>query len=98
VRTIAAEVVGWLRSRPRELAQADVVFLDAPYRDEGVMEALGLLGEAPPAVVVCEHHRARRLPERCGGLVRVRESSYGTTALTILRRDQAESTTGVQSD
>lgn len=86
VRTVAAEVVAWLHRRPREVAAADVVFLDAPYRDEGVVEALELLGEQPPALVVCEHHRARRLPERLGGLARVRESAYGTTQLTILRR------------
>jgi len=86
VRTVTGEVVAWLRGRPREAAAADVVFLDAPYRDEGVVEALELLGEQPPALVVCEHHRARRLPERLGGLARVRESAYGTTQLTILRR------------
>jgi len=99
VRTVGAEVVTWLRARPREVAQADVVFLDAPYKDEGVLEALRLLGESPPALVVCEHHRARRLPERIGGLARVRESVYGTTLLTILKRAAADvESHGVQAD
>jgi 16S rRNA (guanine966-N2)-methyltransferase len=99
VRTVPAEVVTWLRGRPREVAAADVVFLDAPYKDDTVGDALRLLGEQPPALVVCEHHRARRLPERLGGLARVRESAYGTTQLTILRRDLAAvSTTGVTTD
>ena len=97
VRAVAAEVVGWLRSRPRELTQADVVFLDAPYKDEGVVEALRLLGESPPGLVVCEHHRARHLPEREGRLVRVRQATYGTTGLTILGR-AAPTTTGEQPD
>jgi 16S rRNA (guanine966-N2)-methyltransferase len=99
VRTVTAEVVAWLRGGPREVASADVVFLDAPYRDDTVEQALRRLGEQPPALVVCEHHRARRLPERLGGLARVRESAYGTTQLTILRRDPAAmSSTGVTTD
>jgi hypothetical protein len=48
--------------------------------------------------VVCEHHRARRLPERQGGLSRVRDASYGTTRLTILQRPAHATTTGDQSD
>lgn len=99
VRTVAADVVTWLRGHPRELDQAAIVFLDAPYKDEGVAEALRLLGERPPPLVVCEHHRARRLPETLGGLARVRESVYGATRLTIFRRDTTQSTTtGVQPD
>jgi 16S rRNA (guanine(966)-N(2))-methyltransferase RsmD len=97
-RSVAADVVTWLRGRPREVAIADVVFLDAPYKDEGVTEALRLLGENPPRLVVCEHHRARRLPERLGGLARVRESVYGTTRLTILRREPMPTPTGAPSD
>ena len=86
-RAVRADVVAWLRARPRELADAGLVFLDAPYKDDSVEVALRLLGESPPPIVVCEHHRARRLPERIGGLARVRESVYGTTRLTILRRE-----------
>ena len=98
-RSVTAEVVAWLASRPREVPQADLVYLDAPYKDEGVNDALRLLGESPPALVVCEHHRARRLAERLGSLVRVRESTYGATRLTIFRRDTTQSTTtGAQPD
>ncbi|HEV7677319.1 MAG TPA: 16S rRNA (guanine(966)-N(2))-methyltransferase RsmD [Candidatus Dormibacteraeota bacterium] len=89
VRRAAADVVSWVRSRPRELDAAGVVYLDAPYKDDSVDEVLGLLGERPPALVVCEHHRARRLPETVGGLARVREATYGATRLTILRREDA---------
>ncbi|HZS13062.1 MAG TPA: 16S rRNA (guanine(966)-N(2))-methyltransferase RsmD [Candidatus Dormibacteraeota bacterium] len=85
-----AEVVAWLRANPRTVEAADVAFLDAPYKDEqGSDTALRVLGERPPALVVCEHHRARRLPEAIGRLSRVRESTYGATRLTILRRDDA---------
>ena len=86
VRAVGADVLAWLRSRPADLAAAAVVFLDAPNRDEGVVAALELLGSAPPPLVVCEHHRARRLAETPGGLRRVREAHYGTTQLTFYRR------------
>jgi 16S rRNA (guanine966-N2)-methyltransferase len=90
VRPQSADVVAWVRANPRATEAADVVFLDAPYRDEpGADAALQLLGEHPPALVVCEHHRARHLPETVGGLARVRESTYGATRLTILRRSDA---------
>ena len=86
VRTAGADVVVWLRTRPADLAAADITFLDAPYRDDSVDAALAELGDAPPRLVVCEHHRARRLPEEPGGLRRVREAHYGTTQLTFYRR------------
>jgi 16S rRNA G966 N2-methylase RsmD len=83
-------VVTWLRGNPRATEAAGIVFLDAPYQDEqGVGEALRLLGEHPPALVVCEHHRARHLAESIGRLAAIRESTYGATRLTILRRDDA---------
>lgn len=85
-----AEVVAWLRANPRATERAGIAFLDAPYRDEASADhSLRLLGEHPPALVVCEHHRAHRLPDRTGRLARVRESTYGATRLTILRRDDA---------
>jgi 16S rRNA (guanine(966)-N(2))-methyltransferase RsmD len=90
VSTQPADVVVWLRANPRAVEAADVLFLDAPYKDEeGVDEALRLLGERPPALVVCEHHRARHLPDSIGRLAKTRESTYGATRLTILRRDDA---------
>ncbi len=84
-RVIRADAVRWLRSRPAELDANAIVFIDAPYRDDTVMDALALLGEAPPRVVVCEHHRARSLPDSIGGLAVVRRGRYGITDLTVLR-------------
>jgi 16S rRNA (guanine966-N2)-methyltransferase len=90
VRPQSADVVTWVRANPRITERADIAFLDAPYQDEaGADEALHRLGEHPPALVVCEHHRAHHLAESIGRLARVRESTYGATRLTILRRDDA---------
>jgi 16S rRNA (guanine(966)-N(2))-methyltransferase RsmD len=100
IRAVTADVVSWLRANRQATSQADIVFLDAPYKDDAVDDALRLLGDSPPALVVCEHHRARRLPERVGRLARQRESTYGATRLTILRRDDAAHIppTGEQAD
>jgi 16S rRNA (guanine966-N2)-methyltransferase len=100
VRAVTAEVVSWLRANSQATSQADIVFLDAPYKDDSVDDALRLLGDSPPALVVCEHHRARHLPERVGRLARQRESTYGATRLTILRRDDQAHIppTGEQAD
>jgi 16S rRNA (guanine(966)-N(2))-methyltransferase RsmD len=82
---VRADAVPWVRSHPRQLADAAVVFIDAPYRDASVVDVLDSLGHAPPRLVVCEHHRARSLPERIGGLAVARRARYGITDLSILR-------------
>jgi 16S rRNA (guanine966-N2)-methyltransferase len=99
VRIQNAEVVAWLRANPRATAAVDVAFLDAPYRDEQAANtAMQTLAAHPPALVVCEHHRAHRLPD-APGLQTIRESTYGATRLTILRRDAAHiETAGAQPD
>jgi 16S rRNA (guanine966-N2)-methyltransferase len=87
---VRSDVLAWVRSQPRELRDATIVFIDAPYRDDVIVDALGVLGDAPPPLVVCEHHRARRLPDRIGGLTVVRRSHYGITDLSVLRPAKTE--------
>ena len=89
-RVVAADALAWIRRRPAELAAADLVFLDAPYKDQGLFAVLDALGAQSPPLVVCEHHRAARLPDAVGGLERVREATYGTTRLSFYRRVGAE--------
>jgi 16S rRNA (guanine966-N2)-methyltransferase len=84
-QVVRADALGWVRSRPAALAAARLVFIDAPYRDDAVMDVLTVLGDAPPQVVVCEHHRARSLPDRIGALAMVRRGRYGITDLSIFR-------------
>jgi 16S rRNA (guanine966-N2)-methyltransferase len=84
-RPTMAEALQWVRSRPAGLREAGIVFIDAPYQDDTVLDVLEALGEAPPPLVVCEHHRARSLPQRLGGLAVARRARYGITDLSILR-------------
>ena len=86
-RLVAAEVVGWLRRASAQLPATDICYLDAPYRDDESAVSVVLIAATPPAMVVCEHHRARHLPGDVGGLRRVREASYGATRLTFWRRE-----------
>jgi 16S rRNA (guanine966-N2)-methyltransferase len=94
VRVVRSDALRWTRSHTAELATADLVFVDAPYRDDVVMAVLAVLGDAPPRTVVCEHHRARALPERVGRLAVVRRGHYGITDLTVLRPAGVEEVSG----
>ena len=85
-RTVRADVAAWLRRSGDTVAAAGLAFVDAPYRDSELDATLELLGAHPPALVVCEHHMKRRLPEHIGALERARETRHGLTTLTFLRR------------
>ncbi len=91
---VRSDVLRWVRLRPAELASASLVFVDAPYRDDAVAKVLDVLGQAPPSVVVCEHHRGRVLPDRIGKLAVVRRGRYGITELSFLRPAVGEEVTG----
>ncbi|MGI8847952.1 MAG: 16S rRNA (guanine(966)-N(2))-methyltransferase RsmD [Candidatus Dormibacteria bacterium] len=82
---VTSDVIAWLRRQ--ETLVANLVFLDAPYRDEELTRALGRLGDLAPELVVCEHHAARRLPDHLGELLQIRRAVYGLTALTFFRRE-----------
>lgn len=84
VTAVRAPVDAWLRRRPLVVRDA-ICFVDAPYRDESLGAVLELLGDDPPALVVCEHHRARALPARIGRLSTTRRASYGITDLSFLQ-------------
>ena len=85
-RLVRSDAAAWLRRAGDEPAGADLVFIDAPYRDTDLDRVLELLSQHPPALVVCEHHVKRSLPERIGSLERVRETRHGLTTLTFLQR------------
>jgi 16S rRNA (guanine966-N2)-methyltransferase len=83
-RLVQADVLHWLRGPgAAAIAAADVCFIDAPYQDAGIDTVLALVGASPPPLVVCEHHRERRLPERIGRLGPARVRAYGLTRLTM---------------
>ena len=88
---VGADVRRWLRGASALTAEADLCYVDAPYQDPELDRVLELLGAAPPRLVVCEHHRAREIPEQLGMLARFREARYGLTTISFLQRDAAPS-------
>lgn len=85
-RLVHVDALTWTRRAPEVLVRAGLCFIDAPYRDPGLDRVLEAVGASPPALVVCEHHRERRIPERAGELVLVREVRHGLTSLSFLQR------------
>jgi 16S rRNA (guanine966-N2)-methyltransferase len=86
---IGADVRRWLRGATSVTEDTDLCYVDAPYQDPELEAVLELLGAAPPRLVVCEHHRAREIPEQIGSLTRFREARYGLTTISFLQRTAA---------
>jgi 16S rRNA (guanine966-N2)-methyltransferase len=85
---VGVDATAWLRRRPPEVVGARLCFVDAPYRDDQVLTVLTLLGDLAAPLVVCEHHRDRRMPASLGALRAVRTARYGLTSLTFFRRSE----------
>lgn len=86
-RWVCADSIRWVRRSAGALAETDICFIDAPYRDPDLDHVLQAVALAPPALVVCEHHHRRLLPERVGDLALVREVRHGLTTLSFLQRN-----------
>ena len=93
-RIVRSDVGRWVAVAAAEIVAADVCFLDAPYGERSVDGVMAALATGPPRLVVCEHHRARRLEERIGGLERIREARYGLAHLSFYRPSVARVDTG----
>lgn len=64
--------------------EADIVFLDPPYRLEREYESvLTLLGEKPPPLVIAQHPPRLTLEEDYGALHRTRVLRHGDNALSF---------------
>ena len=83
---------GDFRANIRRVKEAvDIFFLDPPYADRSVAEALQAIEEAENSragtLAVCEHHRRDELPEELAGFHKIRERRYGATSITIYERE-----------
>lgn len=66
--------------------KADIVFLDPPYSLENeYTEALTILGEEPPPLVVAQHSSRLKLPDEYGSLHRTRVLTQGDNSLSFYR-------------
>ena len=88
------DVLNVLTALKRRGQTFDLIFLDPPYRGSLVQDTLQLLGDGrlPRANgrVIAEHFFKRELPERYGGLRRVRVARFGDVALSFYRVEPHE--------
>lgn len=88
-KVVSADFMGFLRS---ERGTFDIAFIDPPYR-EGLMEqALELTAGkmAPGGVILCEHGSREELPESAGDFVKAKVYKYGKTSVTAYRAVEQE--------
>jgi 16S rRNA (guanine966-N2)-methyltransferase len=101
-RVVKSDAVGYLIDKAAADGPFDVVLVDPPYAETGLMEAaLARLGPAiltSDAIVVAKHFWRTPPPESIGLLASVRSRRFGETALTFYRRsDEAGRTIGDDS-
>ena len=67
----------------------DLVFLDPPYHQKFLENALNKISEIDilksGAIIVCERPSEKSLPDRYGGLRRIKDYRYGRTGITLYR-------------
>jgi 16S rRNA G966 N2-methylase RsmD len=89
-RVVKADAVGYLIDKAAADGPFDVVLVDPPYAETGLMDAaLARLGPAiltTGAIVVAKHFWRTPPPESIGLLASVRSKRFGETALTFYRR------------
>ena len=83
---------GDFRSNIRRVKETvDIFFLDPPYADRSIPEALQAIDEAgncrQGTVVVCEHRHKDLLPGALYGFTCIKDRRYGATGVTIYERE-----------
>lgn len=75
--------------------QADVIFLDPPYRDGLLLSCIKRIEElnllADNGIIVAEHSSKEVLPEQTANLTKCKEKRYGSIGVTIYQRSEPES-------
>ncbi|AJD90888.1 rRNA methyltransferase [Jeotgalibacillus malaysiensis] len=75
----------------REL-QFECIFLDPPYKNKQLEAYLTFISEhhmlSETGVVMCEHDSGTKVPETAGSLVLTKHELYGTTGISIYKREE----------
>lgn len=70
--------------------KVDIVFVDPPYQSDEVDNILPLIGKqdilSDGGTVIVEHFFKRKLPDKPGNLIFVKNYRYGDTMLTFFRK------------
>ena len=78
---VADSVEHWLTRTADE--QFDLVWIDPPYSDDGIVGVLESAARLSPSLLVCEHRKSRQLPDVIGAMLKNRTATYGQTSLSF---------------
>lgn len=85
----------YMKCLERMKEQADIFFVDPPYRDGLYEKCLGAIDEldllSDKGIIVAEHDKTVKLPERIGGLEKYKERNYGKIFVSLYRKYTEES-------
>jgi len=94
-RVVKGDAVGYVIDKAAAEGPFDVVLVDPPYAETGLMEAtlkrLGTDQLGPDAVVVAKHFWRTPPPDAIGLLASFRSKRFGETAVTFYNRTDAPS-------
>jgi len=94
-RVLPADAERGIRLLSREGKKFDLIFLDPPYYKGLAKKTLQTLSRydilSPYGFVIIQHFKSDKLPDACGELILVKQSSYGDTRLSIYRKYVPES-------
>ena len=83
---VCADYMDFLRRADRKF---DLIFLDPPYREKFLENALNRISEIDilksGGIIVCERPAEKALPDSYPGFQRVRDYRYGKTGITVYR-------------
>lgn len=72
--------------------QFECIFLDPPYKNKQLDTYLAFIDEhemlSEAGVVMCEHDANTEVSDRSGSLVRIKYELYGTTGISIYKREE----------
>jgi len=87
VEVIRSRVCDFIRHAKE---QADICFVDPPYKSNEIDISLPLIGEtgflSKQGIVVVEHFFKKKVPDKAGTVIMSRSYRYGDTMLTIYRK------------
>lgn len=89
-KTVRADYLEYLNSC-RE--QFDLIFLDPPYRENFLENALKRISEIDilksGGIIICEKPAGKTLDEAYGGIRHTKDYRYGRTEISLFRREEA---------
>jgi len=88
---LSQNVESELRRLNQEKKQFDIIFLDPPYYQDLAKKTLQTLGRydilSPNGLIVAEHFKKENLPDDLGVLSLFRQYKYGSTILSLFKRE-----------